>query len=208
MAKRACPLAWKSSEKKRSKPPVAATRPCAARRSSSTTCFIGDPATYTSGLLTTRPKLRYRFRCGCSSPSAPSPCSSRRSNGCRLFILGQHSHDSHVPAAAAFDFHWQGNQPGAGRRNLVEVGYVLDHVDTRPIQELMSDEILRRPMVQSRRVDAHAIDLMGLYNEIGCFPGNPGKMQIGGISRLVGSEIALLVRPELTPACAYQQDDA
>src|SRR5262245_56827084 len=70
----------------------------------------------------------------------------------------------------------------------------------------MRDEIFRRAVVNARGVDAHAVDLSLLRQELSRLARDAGEMQICRIAWRVRSEVSLLVRPELSPTRPYQSD--
>ena len=83
------------------------------------------------------------------------------------FNLRQYRDDSHRSAGASFDLDRQGYEDGAFRRQLLEIGDVFEAIKVRAVDDLMDDEILRRTIVDARRIDADAVHVTLLHKKFG-----------------------------------------
>src|SRR5262249_2844679 len=118
----------------------------------------------------------------------------------------QNRNDPRRPARSAFDLHWQCDQSRAFRGQTVKIRHVLQSVNVRAVQNLMRDEIFRRAVINTRRINAHSVNLSLLRQKLGGFARYAWEMQVGCIAGGVRAQISPLVQPELPPTRSDQRD--
>lgn len=73
--------------------------------------------------------------------------------------LGNTGNNPGRPSRPSFDLHGERNECCSGSWYLLQVGHVLQAINVRTVDDLVSYEVLRRTVIQARRVDPNATDL-------------------------------------------------
>ena len=105
-------------------------------------------------------------------------------------------------AAAALDLHRQRDDERAARRELIEVGEVLEGGDVALVEDAVRFVERRLPVVDARRVDAERLDLARFGEPARRILMQARKVQLRDrrLTALRGAEIARRIRPELREA--------